>query len=281
MLKLALTGVGAVAAVAVLLTPATSFAGATVTIGNATTARAYTDTYSNFTIIDTAATAPNGGLLSTFRYYAANTGTFQFVVVDSANTVTWVSNEITAAAIGVNTYTPSVPVPVTTGERVGVYFASTGSIPFDYTATTPDPYTPNNNGLPEVGDSLNIQGSSGRDYSYQADEQACSFAIGAPLAGGDKVFSANRGAIPVKLTGCSVDGLAPTVAVTRTSGDPSETTVAATSVSAADSGSTMRYDATAGQYVYNLAASGLGAGTYQVTVSIAGVPVATETFGLR
>ena len=50
---------------------------------------------------------------------------------------------------------------------------------------------------------------------------------------------------------------------------------------ASDSGSNFRIDTSACQYVYNLATSSLGTGTYVVSISIAGSAVGSGTFGLQ
>jgi hypothetical protein len=42
----------------------------------------------------------------------------------------------------------------------------------------------------------------------------------------------------------------------------------------------MGFNATDRQYSYNLAASNLGVGTYQLTITVAGQSVASATFGL-
>jgi hypothetical protein len=49
----------------------------------------------------------------------------------------------------------------------------------------------------------------------------------------------------------------------------------------ADSGSNFRIDSTACQYVYNLAASALGVGTYRVDISINGIMVGHAVFALK
>lgn len=78
--------------------------------------------------------------------------------------------------------------------------------------------------------------------------------------------------VKVKITDCSgnpVAGLAPTVGAQLLSSNPPTTDVGETSsTSAADLGVTMRYDATAGQYIYNYASKSLpdSTATYWMTV---------------
>jgi len=50
---------------------------------------------------------------------------------------------------------------------------------------------------------------------------------------------------------------------------------------AADNGSNFRIDPTAYQYIYNLAASSLGVGTYRVDISINGSVVGHAVFALK
>jgi hypothetical protein len=95
--------------------------------------------------------------------------------------------------------------------------------------------------------------------------------------------------IPVKIkvadcNGTVVSGLAPTITVTKVNPNPPPDGFAepTTSTSGADSGTTMRFDATAGQYIYNLATKPLTDGTATYKITIAG-PFSTVTanFGLK
>jgi hypothetical protein len=79
--------------------------------------------------------------------------------------------------------------------------------------------------------------------------------------------------VKIKVTDCSgamVDGLTPQISVKKISGSTPPTGVDETiaSTSGADSGTTMRFDATAGQYMYNLATKSLAdsSATYQITI---------------
>jgi len=105
-------------------------------------------------------------------------------------------------------------------------------------------------------------------------------------AGGISAFSAKRGVIPLKFTLTQNDiptcTLPPaSIAVTRTSGG----TVGSVGVSIystpADNGSNFRIDATSCQYIYNLAASSLGFGTYRVDINIGGIAVGHVVFALE
>lgn len=277
-----LWGLGAAAAAVVLL-PSSAALAASTTIGNAAVARPYLDGYHNFTIIDSAATASSAGVITSLNYYAAIADRdFRFVTVDPSNTVDWVSDAIAPPQLGVNLYTPPAPVPVGAGERVGIYTIDAAVIPYDFrTGPGPDQFTYNHDGLPTVGETLAIQGTTDRDYSYNADEQNCTFTVGAPInADGSSVFKAKRGVLPVKLGGCPLSTLAPTISVTRTSDSNPGAVDEVTSVSAADSGTAMRYDSTSSQYVYNLSLSGYGVGSYTITITVSGIAVTTATFGL-
>lgn len=142
------------------------------TVGNDTSVRDNTDSYTNFTIIDTNHPAEFTGDLTTFSYYASKTNHFRFVVVDEDDVVKWVGGEITPPSVGVHTYTPGTPVHVEEGWNVGMYFVTEGAIPFDL-GGEPAVWTPNNNGLPHVGDTLSleapIEGWTDRIYSFVAN----------------------------------------------------------------------------------------------------------------
>ena len=95
--------------------------------------------------------------------------------------------------------------------------------------------------------------------------------------------------IPVKIRvtdclGTSVSGLSPTISVSKVNPNPPPvgTDEATQSTSAADTGNTMRYDASAGQYIYNLATRPLSDGTATYTIKITG-PFSTvyANFGLK
>ena len=163
---------------AFLLTPfvfATPASAAAFNIGNDSASRSIVDTYTNFTIIDTNNPATANGEVTSFDYYASNTNAFRFVIVNSGNKVTWVSDPIIPASVGSHSFILATPAVVQAGDNVGMYFASSGTIPFDYVGA-PAAYTPNNNGLPVVGATLSIEGTSGRTYSLvaHADTVNCS-----------------------------------------------------------------------------------------------------------
>jgi hypothetical protein len=103
-------------------------------------------------------------------------------------------------------------------------------------------------------------------------------------ANGSSIFNANRGVIPLKFTltqnnvaTCSLP--AATIIVTRIAGGVIGPVDESTYSRAADNGSNFRIDSC--QYVYNLAASALGVGTYRVDISIAGVNFGHAVFALK
>ena len=139
----------------------------TLTVGNDTTVRTITDTSINFVVIDKNHSSTSSGVLKTFSYYAANTNTFRFVLVDASSKVKWVSDEITPSAVGVGTYTPATPVSVEPDWNLGLYFKTSGTIPFESTGAVAW-YTANDSGLPVVGNTLVYGGSTNRIYSFVA-----------------------------------------------------------------------------------------------------------------
>ncbi len=125
-------------------------------------------------------------------------------------------------------------------------------------------------------------GSVNRNYAISA--------IGAPYnADGSSVFKYGSVApVKVRITDCNnapVAGLAPTIKValasSSTPGAPVNET--AESVSNADTTGVLRYDATAGQYIYNLATKSLSDGDarYTVTVALSATNKVSQGFGLR
>jgi hypothetical protein len=109
--------------------------------------------------------------------------------------------------------------------------------------------------------------------------------VGQPInIDGSSVFKANRGVVPVKFTlsagGSATCGLpAATIALTRTAGVEPGPVTEATYLGSADSGSTFRISDC--QYIYNLNAKSLGAGTYLVEISIGGQVVGSASFEMH
>ena len=105
-------------------------------------------------------------------------------------------------------------------------------------------------------------------------------------ADGSSVFNAKRGAVPVKFILNQYDvptcGLLPaTIAITRTAGGTLGAVDESVYMTNADDGSNFRIDQTDCQYIYNLGARSLGAGTYRVNISINGIMVGHAVFALQ
>lgn len=103
---------------------------------------------------------------------------------------------------------------------------------------------------------------------------------------GTSVFNANRGVVPVKFklmaNGAPTCTLPPaTIAVQRTSDGTITSIEEAIYMHSADVGSNFRVDAPNCQYIYNLAVSSLGAGSYTVQISVEGAVVGSASFGLK
>jgi hypothetical protein len=123
------------ACVAVALGLAAS-AGAVVTprIGTPSsgiTARTYTDTYINFTTVDTGQVAGQAGWVTRIDYYAQHTGTIGFLLFDSSNVVEWVSDPISVTSTGAASDVLSTPPSVGVGWQLGYWTSGTGVVPFD------------------------------------------------------------------------------------------------------------------------------------------------------
>jgi probable HAF family extracellular repeat protein len=105
-------------------------------------------------------------------------------------------------------------------------------------------------------------------------------------ADGSSVFSGKRGTVPVKFRltqhGHSTCTLIPTtIAITKAESGTLSSIDESVYSTQADSGSNFRIDAGACQYVYNLAASALGVGTYRVDISLNGIMVGHAVFALK
>ena len=159
---------------------------ATVTVGNDDTSRTVTDTRADFVIIDTNNPATSNAWLEGFKYYASTTNPFHFLIVDSTDQVKWVSGEITPGLTGSNEYNPG-PVFIKSGWNIGMYFVSTGTIPFNYTGD-PAWYTLGGYGLPTVGDTLIYQSSSNRVYSFVASGTELPYGVITSPSEDDKII---------------------------------------------------------------------------------------------
>src|SRR5262249_32637578 len=101
---------------------------------------------------------------------------------------------------------------------------------------------------------------------------------------GSSVFSAKRGVVPVKFAlssnGVATCDLPPaTISITRTSGGVTGVIDESVYSMAADNGSNFRIDSC--QYIYNLSANAVGAGSYRVDILIDGTVIGSTTFQLK
>lgn len=166
-MKKLLSIVGAFVFALALATPAMAF---DIVMGNPATDRAVVDTYHNFSIVDTNNSAGYDGVITEIQYYAKNTNPFKFLIVDETRQVEWKSDLITLSGVGMFTYTLPSPVEVHPGWNIGMYFQSTGTIPFDYDGTAdPAYYEGNNAGKPAIGEILTVAGTTRRYYSLLAN----------------------------------------------------------------------------------------------------------------
>jgi hypothetical protein len=140
---------------------------ASISVGNDAADRPLSDTYENFTVIDTNHPVSANGSLTIFKYYALEQAPIRFILVDGSNVVKWVSDEITPPGTGINVFTPASPVLVQAGWNLGVYTVGTGVIPLESTGASAS-YTTENSGLPGLGLTLTYGGSESRTYSFVA-----------------------------------------------------------------------------------------------------------------
>jgi len=104
---------------------------------------------------------------------------------------------------------------------------------------------------------------------------------------GSSIFKSNRGVIPVKFSltqnGAQTCSLPPaTIVVIKTAGGTLGSGWMKTPIARLPTiGSNFRIDKAACQYIYNVAASSLGVGTYRVDISINGIFVGHAVFALK
>jgi hypothetical protein len=151
----------------------------------------------------------------------------------------------------------------------------------DPSFTPPPNYDQRGAGYPRVMDGRIDIGS----FEVQEVQPCYSAQVQQPInADGSSVFSVRRGVVPVKFTltlgGVATCDLPPaTIAVTRTAGGTTGPIDESVYTGSADTGSNFRIDSC--QYIYNLSAGALGAGTYRVDILINGQVVGNATFALR
>jgi hypothetical protein len=156
-------------------------------LGNDDNSRSITDGRANFAIVDTNNPASNNGEITKFNYYASTSNPFRFFVVDTTNVVKWVSDEIFPDEIGQNEYPLDNPVYVKTGWNVGLYFASTGTIPFDRPGTAAW-YTHGGYGVPVVGSTMTYDSSDTRTYSFVATATLLPYGVILTPSEGDELY---------------------------------------------------------------------------------------------
>lgn len=165
-LLLGITGLG-LAGSALLAMPKAG--AASFILGNDTSIRSNLDSYSNFLVFDGQAVVANDGYITDFSYYAANNNVFRFVIIDADDIVQWVSEPITPSGVGVFSYDPGVPLAVAVGDKIGLYFAQSGTIPFSIEGSGAT-WTSADYGPPSVGQTLSFENTTqGRKYSFVAN----------------------------------------------------------------------------------------------------------------
>lgn len=243
--------------------------GATTAIsgGNTVISRAYLDSYSNFVIVDTNNPISGAGMLTSWSFWAGATSGVQLVVVrNSGGTVSVVGESVmvtpSLAQLGTVVTSPLSPaIAVRAGDEVGLYFASTGVVPFDGIANGGTSgtvlYTINGYGDPSVGAALTFEGAVDRMYSVSVSGAPSSFTgFYAPIDMPPIVNTVKGGSVvPVKFNlydGSGVQVTDPslvTVSAAQTTCTASAATDAIEVVSSVSSA--LRYDSTAMQFIWN------------------------------
>lgn len=139
----------------------------TAPMGNAPVPRVQVDEYFDNTFVDMNNPAPFDGYFTEIDYYAGASGSVRFVIVDSAHTVTWISEMVTIPGPGPGTFTSAAPVGVSRGSNLGFYTVGHGPIYWEYhnLGHTVD-WTIFSTGVPAVGETLVYEGTA-PDYEFK------------------------------------------------------------------------------------------------------------------
>jgi len=150
---------------------------------------------------------------------------------------------------------------------------------------SPDPCISQRALLPGGDVQLTVLTSTASVWNFGVKKPTYQATVQQPVnSNGTSVFSAKRGAVPAKFT-LTVDEvptcqLPPaTIALTRTAGETIGAINESVYSTPADSGTTFRISDC--QYLYNIGASALGTGTYQVRIKIGGSVVGSAIFKLK
>lgn len=151
-------------------------------MGNDATDRFSTESWSNFTMIDRHHPAPFDGYFTRVDLFVRGAGSLNVVVVDASDTVTWISDAITATAAGAVTVQLTEPVGVSAGSNLGVY-ADGASILATGQGTVNAMFEILNAGLPTVGEPLD----------YYTTGRARTLSIGAEITASSPDICKNGG----------------------------------------------------------------------------------------
>ena len=194
-----------------------------------------------------------------------------------------------SVAYGINASGQVVGWALTSGDVALHAFLYNNGVMYDLNNLIPAGFGLYLSGASDINDAgqiaANVTGD-GRVHAVRLNPIYKAFVQRPINADGSSVFKARRGVVPVKFTLTENDiptcTLPPaTISVTRTAGGTLGAVDENSYGMAADSGSNFRIDPTACQYVYNLAASSLGVGTYRVDISINGIFVGHAVFALK
>lgn len=152
---------------AMTLTAVTAAFGVSATMGNDAVPRSHIDSWSHFTVVDTNNPAAFDGTMAEVTVFGQRAGIVRFVIVDAANVITQVSDEVAVAGTGVETLALPEPMGVTTGANLGVHFVGQSSIPSDRFVGEPAYWNPQGS-APTVGQVVGTSGTESRIYSMNA-----------------------------------------------------------------------------------------------------------------
>jgi hypothetical protein len=214
-------------AVAFCLSLSSSAVAQSVSGGNPVVAQPNVDTFQNFNILDRNNPIKGTGELTSWSFYAGNTKPVELIIYRGTGngpfTVVGSFGPVTPTTVGVNVFAITPPITVQTGDLMGFYFPSTGSVEFSL-----DPpglsnfgnlsgtilFTANNS-----GNTTNFVDSSNRHYSsmvtgYLVLDAPFQVSYAAnPAAGESYINIINTGANGAALLGPGFGGAAGNICV--------------------------------------------------------------------
>ncbi|MBA3789042.1 hypothetical protein H0X32_01445 [Patescibacteria group bacterium] len=139
-------------------------------VGNDASASTLVDAGTNLFIEDTNHPATQAAALKKFVYYAVNTNSLFFVVVDRSGSILYSSPEVFPAHTGVNGYALPHLVGVPAGSQIAMFFPHEETVPYTINSTSTAPIIVENSAAPVAGQTVTTNAAPPtRAYSFYAE----------------------------------------------------------------------------------------------------------------